>query len=175
VKKEKGVLPKVGIILLAVFASVVLSGVGFATWTDRIEVQGVLNTGVIDSEVSITTWVPFSDMTCGVDDLYVEQIPNPDTVTVTILEPAALGQYFCDFKLANTGTIPIKIETIEIDYGNLPDGSTVMVVGPGMAEGQQVDGVEHVLGQIFAALPDTIDPGIDYTFSVTLIVDRWNK
>jgi hypothetical protein len=172
VRRRRNGFAKTGIVCLVLLVALAFTGISYAAWLDKVNVLGTVNTGTRSAELSVTGCQPADDMDYVLSDYYVAEPPSPDRIEVIILNPEANGDYYCDFLIVNDGTIPVKIETIEIDYGNLPGGSTV---DTDIEEGQQIDTGPGVAGTVHAQLPDTVDTSIDYTFTITFIVVHWNK
>ena len=126
---------KIGLLALALVLALGALGVGYASWTDSVTIDGSVNTGTLDLQIQSVseTWVykvvcvngyggaPFegyyvSDTKLDEPDclLYVgsaqtSYTTNPDVITVTFDNLFPDVDFVADFVLHYVGTVPVKV------------------------------------------------------------------
>ncbi|MEM2286160.1 MAG: hypothetical protein QXQ89_08125, partial [Ignisphaera sp.] len=76
----------------------------------------------------------------------------------------------CEFNVTNTGTIPVKVQSITID-GNGTDWVTVS----GINVGDQIEPGETVECSLKVHLTNDAEQGKTYTFTVEILLVQWNE
>ena len=101
--KRRDGLAKVGTVFVALLAALALTGMGYGIWSDTLSISGTIETGSYGSELSP-----------GTPDAGVSCIIYGNTLHITITD-ATVGLYrYTNFDIHNTGTVPIKIQSISI-------------------------------------------------------------
>lgn len=95
------------------------------------------------------------------------------TLYVTITNAYPCIDYYCEFDIHNTGTIPIKVWYMMLDRGNLPDGATVEIAGPELL--CQLEPSEVAYWTLRVHLDNDAEEGATYTFSYTIDAGQWNE
>jgi len=163
-------------VALAVVLAVM--GMSYALWSKELFISGEVHTGTLD--------VVFRDVTCsdqGIDNPYipepkdvaecsVELTDEDEVMIVTITN--AYPCYWCNitFSLVNVGTIPVKIQSIEIRN---PNEAEVNVYLKGLELGDQIDPGEGLSGELDIHVKQGAEQGATYTFSIRIFVVQWNE
>ena len=171
--------------MVAAFALVMIAlmvaGFAYATWTQDLYISGTVETGDLDAHmVAGDSWdsepdlKDYSDIYC-----YVEE-GEPYTLIVVVENAYPCIDYYQEFGIENTGTIPLNITSISEPTGNFTDVGTVEV-------GTFVDGKWTLV-----ELPIQVEPGdtawlilhvhltneaeevSTYVFKITVTVAQWN-
>ena len=116
---------RLGMLCIALLLALCVTGVGYASWTDEITIDGTANLGYVD--------VVLSPGACSAPEI-TGSVSPPHTLVVTLTN-APPGTYTCGFTITNTGTIPVKIQSITMS--GVPAGVEVSVLG--VAEGVQIE------------------------------------
>ena len=160
-KRRRGKFSRLGLLPIALLLALCVTGVGYAAWTDEVYIVGTVGMGYIG--VVLNPDVCSSPVTCSVS--------SPHTLHVTFSNPQA-GNYTCSFTIMNTGTIPVKIQSI--DTSGVPNGVVVSVTG--VMKGTQIeqDGVHP--DSFDGAVMVTVEESCGGTFSlnVTFSFVQWN-
>lgn len=119
-----------------------------------------------------------------------EPIIEPDGKTITVILSNAWPCYYpkVEFDITNSGTIPVKIRSIEIEAPMVPydcDGDSYIEPGEeteaitaeisGVSVGMQIDPGDTVSGELQIHTTDAITPEKNYQFAVTFTVWNWNE
>ncbi len=125
-------MKKVGLLGLALVLCLAVVGIGYASWTKDLFVNGTVATGVVDAVwVEGQAWddeppeKDVSSITCAVDP------QDPQILHVTVVNAYPCINYYNEVEIANIGTIPIQVTgivcqlpeeccTVAIDTPQLP-------------------------------------------------------
>jgi hypothetical protein len=133
-------------------------GVGYSAWTETINVYGTVETA---------SWgIGLSDPVATSVNITLSVVP-PNILNVSVSYAKAGTDYTGTFKVNNTGTVPINIESIDFD---LPPNVTASVSG--VSEGDQIDPGETKSASVSTS--SSID-GNSYDFTVTFDFVLWNE
>ena len=153
-----------GMVSLALLLALCVMGVAYAKWSDTISIVGTANIGHVEVVLSPGEGSP-SGISCSLH-------PDDPHALVVALDGAPPGTYTCAFTITNTGSIPVKIQSIvPLAY---PEGVDVSVSG--VAVGDQIEqaGVypDSVGGEVIVTVPE----GVEGTFSFSLAFSfiQWN-
>ena len=155
---------RLGLLSIALLLSLCITGIGYAAWTGEVTIDGTAEMG--DIEVVLSPGAcPDPEITCSV--------PAPHTLVVTLTN-APPGTYTCPFTITNKGTIPVKIQSIDIDTSGVPAGVEVSVSV--VAEGTQIeqagvypDSAEGMVRVIVAE-----NGCVSLSFEVAFLFVQWN-
>lgn len=157
-----------------VLVALLVMGLAMARWFETLTIDGTVNTGSVDAAfVEGKCWdnepdeKDVSNISCLVD----EQDPHKLIVTVTNAYPCV--EYFCDFYILNTGSIPVKVWTFDVDRGNLPEGATLEIKAPELP--YQLEPGEQASCQLYLHLDNSAEENMEYSFSATFDVGQWNE
>ena len=154
-----------GLLSIALLLALCLTGVGYAAWTDEISIQGTMKTGFIE--------VVLSAGDCSAPQISCSVSSDPHTLVVTLTDAHA-GTYTCGFTITNHGTIPVKIQSINIDKSGVPAGVEVSVLG--VTVGTQIEQAGVEPDSFEGVVTVTVDEGCQVTgwFSVAFSFVQWN-
>jgi hypothetical protein len=108
-RKRRNSIAKLGMFSLALMMALGMTGVGYCLWTDIASISAEVQTGSWTAQLNVDYLDPASDMYYVLSDRYVDEAPNPDTIEIDIVKPAANGVYSCYFRVTDNGTIPVKV------------------------------------------------------------------
>jgi hypothetical protein len=153
---------RLGMLGIALLLALCVTGVGYAAWTDELFVDGTANLGYVE--------VVLTDGECSTPQITCSVSPS-HTLVVTLMD-APPGTYTCGFSIRNTGTIPVKIQSISTS--GVPAGVTVSVLGA--AKGLQIEqaGVypDVVDGMVRVIMPE--NGCMSFSFEVAFSFVQWN-
>jgi hypothetical protein len=137
-------------------------GVGYAAWTDTVRIDGTVEMGYIGLVLSPGACSE-PQITCSVS--------APHTLVVTLTNPHT-GNYTCGFTITNTGTLPVKIQSI-VTSGDLAD---VMVSVSGVTEGTQIEQAGVDPDSFDGSVIITVQASCEKTFSINVAFSfvQWN-
>lgn len=149
-------LAKIGFLLLVLVLCAGAIGAGYGAWSETLIINGTAEVGTVDAEF---TWASGNE-TC--------QISGVGSNELTVTVPASEGCYVIDYTLENTGSIPVKISSIN----DITEPAGVTTVGiTGMAVDVVMDAEDSTGGTISI----WVDGEDEYTVTVTVEVTQWNK
>ena len=111
---------------IALLLALCVTGVGYAAWMDEVSIEGTAKSGYIE--------VVLSPGACSDSEIISCYVSAPHTLVVTLTD-APPGTYTCGFTVTNTGTIPVKIQSIMTS--SFPAGVEVSVLG--VVKGMQIE------------------------------------
>jgi hypothetical protein len=123
--RKRNRFARLGMLGITLLVALCVIGVSYAAWTDEISIYEAANLGYVELVMSPGACSD-PQITCSVS--------APHTLVVTLMD-APSGNYTCGFTITNTGTIPVKIQSI--DTSGVPAGVTVSVLG--VTEGTQIE------------------------------------
>ena len=156
-RRRKG-FSRLGLLSLALLLSLGITGIGYAAWTDELTIDGTVEIGYV--AVVLTPGVSSGNVTASIVG---------HTIDIEI-DAGGEGEYeYRDFGIHNTGTIPVKIQDIQVE----PSGGLAAEVS-GVGVGTQIEqsGVDP---DTFYATVTMAVPGAGiYTCRVTFYFVQWN-
>jgi len=162
--RKRNRFARLGMLSIALLLSLCVMGIGYAGWTDTVSIDGTMKMGYIEVALSPGA-CSSSNISCSLS------APHTLHITLTYPEP---GTYTCGFTVDNTGTIPVKIQSIDIDTSGVPGGVGVSVSG--VAESDQIEqaGVDgdSVEGMVEVIVPENSNGS--FSFDVTFLFVQWN-
>ena len=178
--------------LTAIFATMLialcLAGVSYAMWSKILYIDGTVDTGEVNA-----IWTSAFNYDQGYD-------PNPDgtfkdkdvgsttvtgvgTQTLVITVNNGYPSYFNDIQVefTNTGTIPVKIQSINIIPDNFDlatacganDGEIWIDFVNGI--GSQLDSGDSAAGSFKFHVEQPAAENTQYTFTVEVLLVQWNE
>lgn len=160
-KRRRGRFSRLGLLPIALLLALCVTGVGYAAWTDEVYIEGTVGMGYIGVVLNPDVCSP--PVTCSVS--------SPHTLHVTFSNPQA-GNYTCGFTITSTGTIPVKIQSI--DTSDVPNGVAVSVTG--VMKGTQIEqaGVypDSVVGAVTVTVPTSCEEA--FSFDIVFSFVHWN-
>ena len=162
-RRRRNRFSRLGLLSLALLLSLCVTGIGYAAWTDQLTIDGTAEIGSVEVVLDPGACSP-SQITCSL------LAPHILSVTVTNAPP---GTYTCGFTITNTGTIPVKIQSIDTS-GVVPAGVEVSVLG--VAEGTQIEqaGVypDSIEGMVRVIVPE--NGCVSFSFEIAFSFVQWN-
>lgn len=158
---------KTRLIAIVLLLALCVTGVGYATWNNKVSIQGTAKIGYIEV-VLIPGACSAPEITCSVS--------APRTLVVNLISAGA-GTYTCGFTITNTGTLPVKIQSIVVS--GVPAEMGVSI-DSGVAVDTQIEqaGVypDSVAGVVTVTVPTPPEENgvMSFTFYVDFSFIQWN-
>ena len=161
-RRKRNRFSRLGMLSITLLLALCITGVGYAAWTDEVIIDGTANLGYVE--------VVLSPGACS-DPQITCSVSAPHTLAVT-LTAAPPGTYTCGFTITNTGTIPVKIQSIVTS--GFSNGVEVSVSG--VTEGTQLEQAGIYPDSFDGAVIVTVQASCEGTFSVNVAFSfvQWN-
>jgi len=163
---------KIGALFLVALMALTGASAGYALWSDTLTVSGTVNTGTFNVDWSIEN-VRDSEIP-GKDVSYVEWPPtissDGKTMTVVIQKAYPCIDYYIDFDLHSTGTVPAHFTGWTVQTSD----SCVEVTCPSLA-GVQLHYLDSYHGTIKVHLTNDAHESTPYTFTITVMAYQYNE
>ena len=177
-RRKKG-LPKIAVLSVAMLIALGLMGAGYAAWADTLFIGGMVEHGTVTTGLDPSNYYCFTDPpeVGGISCRVVSSTVANDTLEITITEAVyeineVQVHYYCDYNILNTGTIPVKIQDINIS--GLPATGGVEV-DPGAALGDQIDPGQSLPFTAHVWLTNTNSEGATFPVMITFTFVPWNQ
>jgi len=166
-RRSRRGLNRIGVLAMALLLALGAMGTAYGAWSDEIYIQSTITTGDIDAGLACgTCWeepdTPGTDIDCTGGSM---------TLNIDVTSALEGVDYYCNFNVSNTGSLPVKIETM-----NLTD------LSPGVAEaiedlieGTVIDPGTSATGKVHIHLTSDKQVGQDLAFTLSVSVERWNE
>jgi len=156
-----------GTVCVALLVALGAMGGSYGLWSEILEISGTVETGTYGANITYCGGcTPSAIISCDIVD--------SDTLGVTVADTAEVGtNYYCDFDVRNSGTIPLKIHSIvvdPVDPSPLPTGVSVWTTGVVVDTPIEPGGVKG--GTVYVSLTGDVS---QFTFTVTFNVIPWNQ
>lgn len=151
---------KIGLLLIALMIALGATGVVFSGWTDTVYITGTAEVGFGEM------WLGCSNNPPVYCDAYGMKLDI--TVTATPETPTPAGSYSCNFDMGNSGSLPLKIQSIDVS-DDLPAGTHVSIT----VEDTQIDPGDVASGVVNIILDEAITEEFDFTVTFNIVL--WNK
>jgi hypothetical protein len=160
--RKRNRFSRLGMVGITLLVALCVIGVSYAAWTDEISIYETASLGYIELVLSPGACSDL-EITCSVS--------APHTLVVTLTNPQA-GNYTCGFTITNTGTIPVKIQSIV--PSSVPAGVAVSVLG--VTEGTQIEQAGVHPDSFDGAVMVAVQQSCGGTFSVNVDFSfvQWN-
>lgn len=170
----------------ALMIALAMTGVAFAHWSETLYISGTVSTGEVDADFDSAS---SNDPPGTVDPGYDKNVGCTEvtgigtkTLTVTVTNGYPCYSSRIDYAITNTGTIPVKIQSIEIEPTNFTLASAsgsndgeVYVEVTGIAVGDQIDPSQEKNGDLEIHIEQCAEEKATYTFTVTILLIQWNE
>jgi hypothetical protein len=163
----------------ALILSLAITGVAFAHWTDTLYINGTVNTGTFDAELSVGQGYDSEPPCKDVSSISGTLSEDKNTITVTVSNAYPCIDYYLPIDLHCVGSVPLVIQSIEYN-GDLPENTTLKII-PDPAHpndviqvGTQLHQCQTAYGLLHLHLDEDAAENTTYTFSVTINVVQWN-
>ncbi|MEM1556318.1 MAG: hypothetical protein QXR62_04155 [Candidatus Bathyarchaeia archaeon] len=157
-------------LVTALLVAMLALGLSYALWFTTLSISGTINTGIVRAEIIAGECYDdepeekdVSGISCYVDENGV--------LVVTVSNAYPCIEYTCEFNVTNTGTIPVKVQSITISPEEMADWVTVN----GISVGDQIEPGETVECSLIVHLTNDADQGETYTFTVEILLVQWNE
>jgi len=145
---------------ITLLLSLCVMGVGYAVWMDAASIDGTVETGYIGVELSEGQGFPLGSVTASVAG---------HTIDIEI-DAGGEGEYeYLDFEIHNTGTIPVKIQDIQIVCSQ---GLQAVVEDVEVGTQIEQNGVDPDM--FYGTVTMTVLGAGNYTCEVTLSFVQWS-
>jgi len=165
----------------ALMLALAITGVAFAHWTDTLVINGTVNTGTFGAELNVGEGYDSEPPNKNVSYISGTLGDDKKSITVTVNNAYPCIDYWLPIDLHCVGSVPLIIESIVVDRGNLPGDTTLEIVAdpahPGenvIAIGTQLHQSQTAYGRLHLHLGENAAQGQTYTFTVTINVVQWN-
>ena len=167
--RKRNRFARLGMLSIALLLSLCVMGIGYAGWTDTVSIDGTMKMGYIEVELSPGECSDPEKISCYVSAPSAPSAPH--TLVVTLTNPPA-GNYTCGFTITNTGTIPVKIQSIVTS--GFSNGVEVSVLG--VTEGTQLEQAGVYPDSFDGAVIVTVQASCEGTFPVNVAFSfvQWN-
>jgi len=189
----KGRLGKFGLLFLAVALCLAITGAGFAMWDKTLHIEGTVNTGEVnavwtsafnfDPPAPPVSLDPNLDGTRKAKDVGSTTVTGVGNQTLVVTVNNGYPSYFNDIQVEfnNTGTIPVKIQSINITpigfalasaYG-ADDGPIWVDFVDGV--GSQLEPGDLAGSSFKIHVEQCAEELANYTFTVEVLLVQWNE
>lgn len=166
-------MKKIRFISMVMLLAFVLMGAAFAGWSEDILINGSVATGNLDVTFSsattddeATTVDPGKDRNVGVTEATIGEGSKSISVTGTNAYPGYAATL--TYKVANTGSIPVKITNAEIT--NVDGEITVVAADPANTV---IDPGQEYTGTVTATVTDLAAELDNFSYTVTVKTAQW--
>ena len=162
---------KMGLLSVALIIALGVTGVSYGLWSDTVSIRGIIETGIIDTELDweSSKCVPPTGGT-GIGG-YADDM----TLHVTVTNAKPNVDYYSYFNIDNFtgfGTLPVTITGYDIAESYIG----VVAEITGVVVGEQIDPGETIYGpELHIYLTDDTYLDEDLDFTVTVSVVLWNQ
>jgi hypothetical protein len=154
--KKKTRLAGIGIVAVAIVIALAVMGTGYGMWLDTVVINHTVNVGNWGG--SLSNPAP----TGGAIVLST----NLNVLTVMMTNAQSNTTYSGTFNVNNTGTVPVKFQSIT--PGGVPAGVVISIGG--VAPGTQIDP-----GETKPATITVSNAGGSFNFTETIVLVVWNQ
>lgn len=157
-RRRRNRFSRLGLLSIALLLSLGITGIGYAAWTDEITIDGTVEIGYV--AVVLSEGVSSGNVTASIVG---------HTIDIEI-NAGGEGEYeYRDFGIHNTGTIPVKIQDIQIESsGGLAAEVSDVEVGTQIEQ----SGVDP--DTVYGTVAMTVPGAGTYTCKVTFYFIQWN-
>ena len=164
-RKRKGRFARLVTVFLALLVALALTGMGYGIWSDTISIEGAIEMGV--SSYILTATDNYTSPSGGSVTCYEDS----GALEVTVISANVTYQYYGDFNIENTGSLPLKMV---VDPSTVPPkvGAEIIIDAPGDGV---IDPLETEYGRVRVYLTESTTPPQGSTFTVVTNVVLWNE
>jgi hypothetical protein len=164
--KRKISFAKTGILALAMLVALGALGATFSMWAETLYVDSSVSIGTVNSGLVCGTCSP------SVGETSIGCQPNGGALQFTVTNATSGVDYSCQFKVQNTGSLPVRIQSIAI----AGEPSDVNIWVTDVYEGDLIDDGDFIIGTVHVNVePDSLIVGDDFIFTITITVVQWNE
>jgi len=162
---------KLGALFLISLITLAGAGAGYALWSQELIINGTVYTGELDVEIRAgdsydtePSEKNVSNISCYTSDY---------TLYVQVQNAYPCIDYYQNFTINNTGTIPVHLGPLAITSNTLPSGHTLEIIPS--PECIQLHPDEEFAGQIHIHLDNNATENATYTFLANVTAYQWNE
>jgi len=156
-------------LVAALLVAMLALGLSYALWSTTLTISGTIETGTVSAEIIAGDCYDDEPDEKDVSGICCDVIDGVLFVTVSNAYPCI--EYTCEFNVTNTGSIPVKVQSIIISPEEMADWVTVN----GISVGDQIEPGETVECSLIVHLTNDADQGETYTFTVEILLVQWNE
>ena len=162
--RKRNSLARMGTVCVALLVALGAMGGSYGLWSEILEISGTVETGTYGANITYCGGgTPSAIISCSRVD--------SDTLGVTVEDTAELyTDYYCTFDIKNSGTIPLKIQSIVVSPS--PPATGVDVTTTGVVAGTEMEPGVVQGGTVHVSLTGDVS---QFTFTVTFNVIPWNQ
>ena len=161
-------MKKIGLLALALVLALGSLGVGFALWSETLYLDGYVYTGELSADWSLEAYG--DDEAADKDVSWVDAYIVDGWLYVYVYNAYPCINYYVDFDVTNTGTIPLHVCNLYCDYYGFPGTVTITNLGS-----NQVHSGDSVYGTIEIHLDNTAEENGYYYFYCDQTVVQYNE
>ena len=183
-RRNRAGLKRIGVLAMALLLALGAMGVGYAMWYDDLYIRGYVGTGSTDAGLAC------ADPCCSVVPATANtSIGCTKTASMTLdikvtnaqynITPSLNPRYYCDFNVSNTGTLPIKIQSVTLAQSDTssdpyPGVSAAIIILP---DPTMLDYGETTTtaGKVHIYLTSEASVGLPLEYTLTATVLLWNQ
>jgi hypothetical protein len=159
--RKKSLFGRVGILALVIALLALGTGAVYGMWSQAVSVNYYATTGTLSW--ALVAGTPTTTPSGG----SITDLVSGNVISVTITNPSNTYTYTAPFTIKNTGTIPIRIQSIT--FTSVPTGVTPVMTG--LLKGDQIDPGITKTGQISVG---TGSVSSSFTFNATILPVQWS-
>lgn len=164
----------IGVMVMLLIVALASLGVAYGNWNKTLFIDGTVETGRVDAEMSIYDWwdveAENKDVGTCVPELGYTNQAN-DTLFIRIENAYPSYECFVVFDVHNTGTIPIKVHK-----PLLTSPAEVTVNYPDCyVQDTQLEPSQMAYCTLYIHLEQPAEQYATYTFDGTVLVHQWNE
>lgn len=167
---------KLGLLLFVVLLCIAAAGIGYAAWSEGLDIAGSVTTGSDDPGFvgnctfnnSPDSSNPDPDAQCVCDFVDEDGDGDCEKVDVTITKANAFHWYKLYLPIENNGSIPVRITDVVVTYS-----SPAYVSEEETLFGTVLDAGAQATCKLVIEIGEA--PDRDYNFSVTIAAAQWSQ
>ena len=165
-----------GILFMVLVGMLTALGVGYALWSGTLYINGTVNTGNVDAEISLEDVREIEDKdvaTCDAQLVDLVGDPQPEKIAVTITN--GYPSYTCEvaFDVHSKGTIPIHVRAPVLTDDPMPAVSASFVnCYPDHVQLHQSD---RVYCTLVLHVEQAAAQNASYTFDAEIVYHQYNE
>jgi len=167
--RRRNSFAKIGILALVMLVALGVLGATFSVWSEILYIDGTVSIGTVSGGLTDDTGSQSYDGTS------ISWEASGNVLEVTVTNAQLDIEYTCQFTVQNTGSIPVKIQSIGIS-GVSPEEVDVWITG--VEKGDQIEDGQSKVGTVYVSLkpepPENPSEGETFTVTVTISVVQWN-
>jgi hypothetical protein len=162
----------IGVMVLLLIVALASLGVAYGNWNKTLYIDGTVETGWVDAEMSIYSVWDVEDKDVGTCEAWLGMTNQAnDTLFVTVENAYPSYECYVTFDVHNTGTIPLLVHS---PVDGSPPEVTVQLQNC-YAHESQIHYSEMVYCTLYIHPEQAAEQNATYTFGGTVLVHQWNE